>query len=378
MTELTHPPIKLIALDVDGTLLNSKHELSDRNRRALIAAREAGVQVVLATGKTRHSTARVIEAAGLKTPGIYVQGLVTYDGDGKLMSQQTLDPGIVRQAITYAEDRGFAVMLYSGTRILVRAESKIMDDAITPYHEPKPEAVGPLQNVLGSTSVNKVVVMGEPRAIKALRWQLNLQIGTQCRVIQAGVPNMLEVLPLNTSKGTALRKLLKELQIPNENVLAMGDAENDMEMFQLVGLPVAIGNAEEKLKTAAKHVVASNDDDGVAEAIERFVLGRKLDEPKAAPAEAAKPADVKTDAPKAEKKAEPKAEKAKSEDKPVSDQPNRDDTSNDHVKNDPPAEGARTVEKPKGDTPTGGDAGPVGGVKDDAPAEGERDDKPKS
>ena len=264
--------IKLIAADVDGTLLNGKGELTSRTEAALRKAVEQNIQVVLATGKTRNSTMRYIEGLGLNAPGIYLQGLVIYNGDGKIRWQKTLEPGVVRQVITYAEDRGFTVIAYSGMRILVRRVNQQIKDGLLNYHEPMPEEVGPLQNVLNDLPINKLILLGEPRAITALRWQLNTQIDGQGRLMQAGLPWMLEVLPPGCSKGAALKLLLKELDIPAKNVLAIGDAENDMEMIQLAGLGVAMGHGPQTLKDVAKYITGSNDEDGAAAAIEKYVL----------------------------------------------------------------------------------------------------------
>jgi Cof subfamily protein (haloacid dehalogenase superfamily) len=308
----TYPhPIKLVALDIDGTLLNSKLELSERTERVLKAAIAEGVQVVLATGKTRNAGVKLTETLGLNAPGIYMQGVLIYDTDGKIMYQQALDPAIARQVITFAEDRGFQIIAYSGTRILVRKNTPEMNDAIVKYHEPAPETVGALQNVLDSLPINKLMAVGDPRGITALRWHLGTQLGGSCRLMQAGLSNMLEILPPGASKGAALKVLLKSLQIPGENAMAMGDAENDIETLKNVGLGVAVGNADPRLKEVAKFVVGTNDEDGVAEAIERFVLKRKLDAPKAAEPEKmidvpAAPADAKPEA-KPESKPEAQA-----------------------------------------------------------------------
>lgn len=279
------PTIKLVVIDIDGTLLNSQHQLTPRVERAVHAAVDAGVQVILATGKTRTSSLHLIEQLKLDTPGIYLQGLTVYEPDGKLRYQQSLDPAIARQVITFAEDRGFHMIAYSGAHIMVRQRNQYTDSVTVKYNEPEPESIGALQNVLDSMTINKIIAVGDPRAIKSLRWQLNAQLNGAVRLTQAAVPHMLEVLPPGASKGASLKMLLKDLQIANEQVMAIGDAENDIEMIQLAGIGVAVGNAEEKVKAAAKHHVASNDEDGVAEAIERFVLGRKLDaEAKPAPA----------------------------------------------------------------------------------------------
>lgn len=264
--------IRVIVLDVDGTLLDSKHELTPRVEKALRAAAEKGVQVVLATGKTRASMLKTIDHLGLKTPGIYLQGLAIYDGDGELRHQMTLDAGLARQVLTFAEDRGYIMVAYSGERILARVYNKEVEEGLTVHHELAPEVVGPLQNLLEHMAFNKLIACGEPKAVTALRWQLNAQIGGAARLMQAGIPTMLEILPPGGSKGTALKLLLKDMKIAPENVMAIGDAENDIEMIQLAGIGVAMGHAHQPVKDAADYVTGTNDEDGVAQAIERFVL----------------------------------------------------------------------------------------------------------
>ena len=268
--------IKLVVLDIDGTLLNSNLELTERNETALKAAIADGAQVVLATGKTRNAGMKVAERLGLTTPGIYLQGLTIYEADGTISFQQTLDEAVARQVLTYGTERGFKFIAYSGTRMMIpRRDPEIMDGLMR-YHEPEPEVVGPLVNLVGKVSINKLMAIGEPRAITALRWQLEAQLNGAARLMQAGIASMLEILPPGASKGTALRHLLQRMNIDRAHVMAMGDAENDTEMLQLAGLGVAIGNASAALKKVAKHVAPTNDEDGVADSIERFVIKRKL------------------------------------------------------------------------------------------------------
>ncbi|MGQ9889086.1 MAG: HAD family hydrolase [Aggregatilineales bacterium] len=265
--------IQLIAVDLDGTLLNSCHELTPRTEAALKAAMARGVQVVLATGKTRASALSVIARLGLTTPGIFSQGLTVYNGDGTLRRQTTLDPAVARRVITFAEDRGFVVIAYAGERLLVRARTR-QTAILTDYGEPEPQIIGPLQNILDSVPVNKLVMTanGDVRRVRALRWQLSMQLDGAARLMQANVAQMLELLPPGASKGAALRALLRDLRVDPQRVLAIGDGENDVEMVQLAGVGVAVGNADAHLKAVADHVVATNDSDGVAEAVERFVL----------------------------------------------------------------------------------------------------------
>lgn len=289
---LTTQPIKLIALDLDGTLLNSDHKLSETNAKAVKAAIEAGVQVVIATGKTYASATWLYEKLNLKSPGVFSQGTVICEADGSIRSQQTLSPQVARQILTFADDRGYLTGIYSGHRILVKKMDKRVEQLTTYYHELMPEAVGPLQNLLDTRPVNKLIMLApdDSRRITALRWHISMQVNGGGRALQTGIGDQLEFLPPNASKGAGLKALVKELGVPLNQVMAIGDAENDLEMLQLVGLGVAVGNAPESIKAVAKAVVASNDQDGVAEAIERFVLNGKSAEPESESKAVASPA----------------------------------------------------------------------------------------
>ncbi|MFW5692185.1 MAG: HAD family hydrolase [Chloroflexota bacterium] len=271
---MSQTAVKLIVTDIDGTLLNSAHQLSERNKEVIKKTIASGVKFILASGKTRASAQTIIDALGLNTPGIYLQGLAIYKADGTVSHQKTLDPALARQVITFAEDRGFDVVAFAGDRLLARNVTAYIERLHTDFAEPQAEGVGPLQNLLDDMPVHKLMIIrdGDPRRITALRWQLDRQIDGSGRMVQTALKDSVELLPAGASKGATLRVLLRDLGIEPEAVLAIGDAENDVEMIQLAGIGVAVENADEKLKAAADHVVASNDADGVAEAIERFVF----------------------------------------------------------------------------------------------------------
>ncbi|MBI1277287.1 MAG: Cof-type HAD-IIB family hydrolase [Anaerolineaceae bacterium] len=275
MTEtLPTQPIKLVAIDLDGTLLNTNHEMTERTEKTLKAVMGHGVKVIIATGKTFFSSREIIKRLGTNTPGIYNQGTITFNSDGTVHSQQVIDKTLARQVITYAEERDYVLGVYSGTRILVRKMTQRMAELTTHFHEPMPEAVGPLQNILDTTPVNKIIAFypGDARRIQALRWQLSMQIGSGARLMSAGIPDELELLPTNASKGTALKVLLKEMGIPASQTMTIGDGENDIEMLEVAGLGVAMGNANAHVKSVANVTTKTNDEDGVAEAVEKYVL----------------------------------------------------------------------------------------------------------
>jgi len=296
--------IKLITVDLDGTLLNSKHEISERNKKAITKAIEQGVQVVVATGKTRYAAKKLLEELAIKSPGIFCQGLMIYNGDGTIRNNTIMDKKILRRIITFAEDRGFGVLAYSGDRILTRRADEVADK-IAEYGEPRAESVGALVNHLDETDFNKLILYGQESKIPALRWQLSKQLDGLIHLTRANVKGILEVLPANTSKGKAVMRVMKDLNIPPENTMAIGDGENDIEMLEAVGTKVAVGNAIQKLKDIADQVVGSNDADGVAQAIEMFVTGKIEDEK---PAEETPKADDKDTTSEADATEDTKAE----------------------------------------------------------------------
>ncbi len=264
--------ITVIALDLDGTLLNSAHEISPRTEQALKRAMAQGVEVILATGKTATSRHRPVNQLGLTTPGVYSQGLVLLNSDGTIRYQRDLAPGTARIAIEYIESIGGTIVAVAdaGTRILSERVSSLTDFMVD-HHEPDPELVGPLSGIVDSIPITKLLIEANPADIETMREALRARLNGSATLVRS-MPQLIEVLPKDASKGDGLRRLLDDLRIDPRHVLAMGDGENDIEMLQMAGIGIAMGNANERVKDAADYVTATNDEDGVALAVERFVL----------------------------------------------------------------------------------------------------------
>lgn len=277
--------IKAVVIDLDGTLLNDKHNLSDRNKKTVRKAIEQGIKIIVATGKTRASAESVIAALALDTPGVYVQGLITYNSDGSIRNQSTLNKVAARRVIQYAESEGFTVIAYSGNRLLTKSLNE-KAKSIAKFGEPMPEAIGSLVNHIDSIPMNKLIVLGDEQSkLRALRWQLNQQIGDQIAFTDGGVVTSLEVLPKGASKGNGVKNLLRQMNIFSENVMAIGDADNDIEMLKWAGFAVAVDNATEAIKAISDEIVSSNDRNGVSEALEKFVLKKEEKEAASEPLE---------------------------------------------------------------------------------------------
>eukprot|EP00897_Mesotaenium_endlicherianum_P003353 jgi/Mesen1/3045/ME000018S02360 len=263
--------IKLIATDVDGTLLNSKHELTERTEQAIRRAQELGVKVMVATGKARGPwTKHILPRLNLTTPGVYMQGLLIHNADGSIFYERVMEASVARSVIELGVRERLTILAYCGDRILCESTNEHTDRMIG-YGEPVPEAVGPLINVLGSTPIHKLLFMAEDQELQRLRPEAEALLGDTVTVTKA-LLGMLEILPAGASKGLGLEKVLQALDIDAQHVMAIGDGENDKEMLELVGTSVAMGNAGARIQAIADLVTRSNDADGVAVAIEHLVL----------------------------------------------------------------------------------------------------------
>ena len=263
--------IQLIITDLDGTLLNSQGQLSTPNEKAMRQAMAKGIPVTIATGKTRYSALKIIHKLKLSTPGVFIQGLVICAADGAVLEQQQLNLDIIKLVVPFVQEIGADIFAYCHERLLAPQDSTLRHKLHQRYHEPLADILPNLAD-WAEAGVSKLLVQQDnPTFSKPLRQQLLELIGQRATLTHA-LNNSVEILPRGTSKGAGVAWLLQHLGIEPQHVLAIGDAENDMEMLQLVGTSVAMGNAAPHLKAIADHIVADNDADGVAEAIRCFAL----------------------------------------------------------------------------------------------------------
>ncbi len=263
--------IDLIFTDVDGTLLNSKQELTTKVERAVAAAAAAGVPLVVATGKALGPwTDHILPRLDTLMPQIFIQGLLIRDYEQGIIYQRLLEDEIIIEAIEFAEQHSLSLTAYCGDRIVCKVADEHTNRLIF-YGEPTPEGIGPLHSHVGVLPIMKVIFMAPEHQINAIRPAAEETFAGRAALTTA-VPGMLEVLPNGASKGAGVQWLLDRLGVDSKRCMAIGDGENDVEMLDLCGFGVAVGNAGAAARAVADVVVGSNDDDGVAEAIEKFVL----------------------------------------------------------------------------------------------------------
>lgn len=261
--------IELVAIDLDGTLINSSGHVSAANKDAITKIQEQGIKVILATGKTRFSAEHIIDELGLSLPGVFIQGLMICDGDGSILRETRLDPQAADSILHYLDQNQLPYIANTRHGLFVPQADPYYDNINSKYDEPEPQVIGPMSGRAAEIGINKILV-GDKTGMQKRRQDLQTRFSERVTILQA-VPEYLEILPSNVSKGEGLQWLLNYMKIDPQSVLAIGDGENDIEMLRLCGIGVAMGSAGPQVCEAADVVVGDNDQNGVAEALERFI-----------------------------------------------------------------------------------------------------------
>ncbi len=264
---------KLIALDMDGTLLDSNHRVSSRTYRALRLAEEKGVSVVLATGRLYKSAKYYVEKLGLKNPIISSNGALVHDIDGSVLYENLLSYNGLKDSLRIIEDHGIYYHLYTTDSVYSKT---IKMDMLRKFYSDfqgrlliKAEKFKSYDEILG-LKFNKIITISDKNEeLVALKKDLDRLEEIE---VTSSLANNLEIMNRNVSKKTAIEYLAKRLGIEPMEIVTIGDNANDLSMIEYAGLGIAMGNAISKLRSAADYVTDTNNNDGVAKAIEKFIL----------------------------------------------------------------------------------------------------------
>ena len=261
--------IDLIALDLDGTLLNSTEEVSPRNRRAIRAALEAGVRIVLVTGRGVDTPIRISRELNLNLPVICCHGALTKDfGANKTLGHIPVPLQYAKPMIEFAEANDLSIAIYSEELFYRLEGSKVYMADMT---GPAWKEVRSFSEIM-HTAPTFIRFLGN-ESVEAMRKEfgdlpLHFKYETWLDFVECAVTSR------EAGKQQALARLCADFQIVSKNVLAIGDSRNDVPMMRWAGTGVAMGNALPEVREAVRYVTQTNDEDGVAAAIERFVLER--------------------------------------------------------------------------------------------------------
>lgn len=247
-----HSPYRLIALDLDGTLLNEAKEISPENRKWIDEARKAGVTVMFSTGRGRQSTMAYVEELALNSPLVLVNGSEIWRAPGELLQRTEMPLEWVRAFRRMALDYDVWYWAYTVEGILNRDN--------WPAEEEAEERLTWLKFGFYTENPEKLPHI---RAELEKRGDLSITNSHPCNI---------ELNPLGADKGSGVRQVCRLLGIDMSQVIAMGDSFNDLPMIREAGLGVAMGNAQEEIKALADEVAATNEEDGVAGIIRKYIF----------------------------------------------------------------------------------------------------------
>lgn len=266
---------KLLALDLDGTLTNAKKEVSDVNKDAIKKAIASGVQVILASGRPVIGIQKIADVLELDKLGGYI---LAYNGghiieckSGQTVIQQTIPVEYYHDICECGRMFGVNTLTYDENGVLAESDTAPYVQKEAYNNSISITKIDKLEEALKEPVV-KFMIVGEPEKLnKAYEYMKTLFEGKLS--VFFSEPYFLEVTPLGIEKATSLEKLLGRLNISDSQLMACGDGLNDISMLKYAGFSVAMENAYEETKRYADYISASNEENGVAQAIQKFILG---------------------------------------------------------------------------------------------------------
>lgn len=271
-----HHPVKagmfdLVALDVDGTLLRSDKRMGVATINAIQKAVRQGVRVVLASARPPRSTREIHNLLKLDTWLINYNGALIHDVQRKRhVFHQPLEPELAQRVVKTARKADPKVVV--SLEILDKWYTDHLDESLPTETSRSfvPDFIGPLSAFL-HVPVTKVMLLAPPARLRKIRTAIDAKLAGEVAVTVSDA-HLIQVIHPEVNKGVALARVAEAYGVPRDRVMAIGDAPNDVGMLQWAGLGVAVGNAWPAVRDAADVTVSSNDDDGVAEAFQRFAL----------------------------------------------------------------------------------------------------------
>ena len=267
--------IKLIGIDLDDTLLNNEGIISGENKAAIRKAQEAGVKVVIISGRSYASTRQFIKELELPNYTVSLNGAYIQDpADDRLVASFPIAREMTQELIKDIMPFHVHINFYKDDKVICQGQSE-QADFYSQMNNIEMDYVDSLEELSKTEQAGKLLMSDKHEKLKPIRDLLQEKYGDRLNIVFSK-PFFLEVTDKNASKGAALMKVAEMYGIDPKEVMAIGDSENDLSMIKKAGLGVAMGNAKEKIKKAADFVTLSNDESGAAYAINKFIFDEHL------------------------------------------------------------------------------------------------------
>lgn len=264
------PAIRLLAIDLDGTLLDDDRKLVPKSADAVCRALSAGIVVVLASGRTEPSMRPYATSLGIEGPLVCANGAHVLGLEGQELAHHPVPREPAEVVIDYAQEHGFHLNAYTRDELLFLKQSEWGElykhrlRSMTPRLATKTEMLG--------TALSKLMLVGEPSQIPKVREDIQPLIQPEAARLTESEPEYLELLSPMADKSVGVAAVAASLGIPAESCAAIGDYLNDLEMLRWAGLSAAVANARSEVKSVVRYVVKSNEEGGVAEFIDSVLL----------------------------------------------------------------------------------------------------------
>ncbi len=264
---------ELLVLDVDGTLVNSKKEITEKTKQAILECQENGVQVVIASGRCTEGIRHQAKAIGLDQYGGYILsfngGRITNFKTGEVIFEVALPEGMIHELYDYSLQENTGILTYHDGQIISHSDTDpyIVVDAKgcdIPIWVPKDF------HKEVNFNVNKCILTGDPENLAELEGRAAKKYEGVLSVYRSE-GFYLEMMPLGVDKAYGLSKLLQCLGYTRNQMICCGDGFNDIPMIEYAGLGVAMANASEEVKSKANYIAPSCDEDGLVDVINRFI-----------------------------------------------------------------------------------------------------------
>ncbi|MCF5466783.1 HAD family hydrolase [Pseudomonas syringae] len=270
MSEASSLPVQFVMSDIDGTLLRRDHSLSQANIDAIARLRAAGIHFTVASSRPPRAMRQVIEALGIDLPTVAFNGGTITHADGSLLAAHRIDQTAVRTCLDLFAGEKVAIWVFADDQwLLLDPAGDYVDherDALG-YEYVQVESFEPYLD-----RVDKIVAASADfELLKTLETRLNPLIDGLALAARSQ-KYYLDVTALDANKGSALATLAEYLGVELSRTAAIGDGGNDVAMFRKAGVSIAMGQGEPTVQGQADHVTYSNEQDGVARAIERYIL----------------------------------------------------------------------------------------------------------
>lgn len=263
------PDIRLLAIDLDGTLLDDRKQIARPTISALRAACARGVKVVLASARPPRSVRHIYQTLKLDTWQINYNGALIWDElPQRVVYHHPMPPKLVRQIIVHARQMYPEVLV--SCELLDRWYTDRRDNShLTATGKLfQPDVVAPLESFL-DVSMTKILLLGKRPMLKSIETSLGMAFDRDISIVRTD-SDLIQIMARHVNKATALHRVAREYRVSPKQIMAIGDASNDLTMLQMAGVAVAMDNAHPAVKKAAHWTAPSNNDHGVLAALKRY------------------------------------------------------------------------------------------------------------